>query len=136
MRIVVDTNVLISGTFWTGKPKQLLNLIRRGEVTFLTSNALMDELREVLMRENKPFRLSAEEADRVVGQIQIFAETIQVHSCVAACTDERDNRVLECAVDGGADCVVSGDGHLLGLESFKEVKILAVNDFLGYLERT
>jgi putative PIN family toxin of toxin-antitoxin system len=55
MRIVIDTNVLISATFWTGNPKQLLNKVRRGEVTFITSETLLEELKEVLTREDKPF---------------------------------------------------------------------------------
>jgi putative PIN family toxin of toxin-antitoxin system len=129
---VVDTNVLISGTFWTGKPKQLINLIRQGNVTFVTSKALMDELREVLIREDKPFRLSAEEAEHIIGAIHSLAEMIQVHSRVSICKDERDNRVLECAKDGDADYIISGDGHLLELESFKKVRILQVNEFLRY----
>ena len=48
MRVVIDTNVLLSATFWTGKPKQLLNKVRRLEITFLTSEILLSELKEVL----------------------------------------------------------------------------------------
>jgi hypothetical protein len=51
---------------------------------------------------------------------------------VSICKDERDNRVLECAKDGDADYIISGDGHLLELESFKKVRILQVNEFLRY----
>ncbi len=56
MRAVIDTNVLISATFWTGKPKQLLNKVRRGEVIFLTSEVLLDELKEILVRADKSFK--------------------------------------------------------------------------------
>jgi len=49
---------------------------------------------------------------------------------VAACQDERDNQVIECAVDGGAGFIISGDIHLLELKSFKGVKIISVSDFL------
>jgi putative PIN family toxin of toxin-antitoxin system len=48
VRVVIDTNVLISAIFWTGKPKQLLNHVRRQKITFVTSNQLLDELRQIL----------------------------------------------------------------------------------------
>jgi putative PIN family toxin of toxin-antitoxin system len=77
MRIVMDTNVLISATFWTGKPKQLLNQVRHQKVTLITSESLLDELKEVLMRQDKPFKLSGEEAGRVVTAIRNLAEIVQ-----------------------------------------------------------
>ncbi len=58
MRAVVDTNILISATFWSGKPKQILNMFRRGEIRFLTSKILLDELKEILVGNDKPFGLS------------------------------------------------------------------------------
>ena len=135
MRVVIDTNVLISATFWTGKPKQLLNKVRHGEVTFLTSEILLDELKEVLVREDKPFKLSEEEAERVVTEMRDLAEIVQTHSRVTVCQDEKDNRVLECAIDGGAECIITGDRHLLELESFQGVKIMTVTDFFRGSER-
>jgi putative PIN family toxin of toxin-antitoxin system len=63
VRVVIDSNVLISATFWTGKPKHLLNKFRQGEITFLTSDILLNELRDVLVREDKPFKLSRRVAE-------------------------------------------------------------------------
>jgi putative PIN family toxin of toxin-antitoxin system len=123
--------VLISATFWTGKPKQLLNKVRRGEITFLTSESLLNELREVLIREDKPFKLSPEEAQRIVETIRGLAEMVETWSEVNECRDEKDNRVLECAVDGGAMYIISGDLHLLELKSFKNIKVSTVSKFLS-----
>lgn len=131
MRIVIDTNVLISATFWTGKPKQLLNKVRRGEITFLTSGSLLNELREVLIREDKPFKLSPEEAQRIVETIRGFAEMVETWSEVNEYRNEKDNRVLECAVDGGAMYIISGDLHLLELKSFKNIKVVTVSNLLS-----
>ncbi len=130
MKIVIDTNVLISAIFWTGKPKQLLNKVRRGEATFLVSEDLLNEFKEVLMRKDKPFKLSLEEAERVVTEMRGIAQIVHPNSQVVVCKDERDNKVLECAIDGRAEYVISGDLHLLGLKSFKGVKIISVTDFL------
>ena len=130
MRAVIDTNVLISATFWTGKPKQLLNKVRRGEVTFLTSEVLLDELKEILVRADKPFKLSEEETARVVKAVEDVAEIVKVHSRVSECRHEQDNRVLECAIDGRTEWIITGDVHLLELGFFQGVRIVTVADFL------
>jgi len=130
VRAVIDTNVLISAIFWTGSPKRLLNRVRRGEVTFVTSRVLLDELKEILVRPDKPFKLSEEEADRVVKAMQNVAEVVETQSQVRVCRDEKDNKVLECAVDGRAEWIITGDAHLLELQSFKNVRIVTVAEFL------
>lgn len=131
MRVVIDTNVLISAIFWTGSPKRLLNRVRRGEVTFVTFRLLLDELREILVRPDKPFKLTEEEADRVVKAMENVAEVVETQSQVMVCRDENDNRVLECALDGRAEWIITGDAHLLELQSFKGVRIVTVAEFLG-----
>jgi len=130
VRAVIDTNVLISAIFWPGKPKQLLNQVRRGKITFLTSQALLTELKEVLTRADKPFKLSEEEAQRVLASICDLAEVVQPYSMVTQCRDETDNRVLECALDGRADWIITGDMHLLELDPFEGIKITTVANFL------
>jgi putative PIN family toxin of toxin-antitoxin system len=134
VRGVVDTNVLISAIFWTGKPKQILNKVRRGEILFLTSGPLLEELEGVLIEKDKPFKLAPEEAERIIIGMRELAEIIQTHTRVAACEDEKDNRVLECAIDGDAECIVTGDLHLLKLNPFKGIRIITVTDFLKYCE--
>lgn len=131
MRVVIDTNVLISAIFWSGKPKQLLNLVRRGKIIFVTSKYLLAELKEVLTRNDKPFKLSEEDAQRVLAAILNLAEVVEPHTLVTACRDDADNRVLECAVDGRAEWIVTGDSDLLDLEVFQGIKIAAVADFLS-----
>ena len=133
MRVVLDTNVLISAIFWTGRPKQLLNKVRRKECLFLTSQILLAELRAVLTREDKPFRLLTVETDTVIRAMQDLALIVQPQSHLSVCRDESDNRVLECAVDGQADYIVSGDIHLLELQTFQDVDILTVKDFLDLI---
>jgi uncharacterized protein len=130
VRVVIDTNVLISATFWPGKPKQLLNQVRRGTIDFLTSEILLVELKEVLTRDDKPFKLSEEEAQHVLAAVLDIAEIVEPHSVVTRCRDEADNRVLECAVDGQADWIITGDRDLLDLKSFEGIKIVTVADFL------
>jgi putative PIN family toxin of toxin-antitoxin system len=134
VRVVIDTNVLISAIFWTGKPKQILNKVRQEEITFLTSEALLEELKTVLGREDKPFKLSEEEAEHIVTAMRDLAEVANMCSHVSACHDQKDNRVLECAIDGNADFIITGDFHLLQLSSFQKIRILTVADFLTHLK--
>ena len=136
MRVVIDTNVLISAIFWTGKPKQLLNYVRRQKITFVTSNQLLDELRQILIRQDKPFHLRDNEADQVVEAMRSSAEIVDSHSQLTVCHDEMDNRVIASAIDGKAEYIVTGDLHLLGLKSYQSVKIMTVSDFLRHFERS
>lgn len=136
MRVLIDTNVVISGTFWPGKPKRLLNAVRRREIIYITSETLLEELREILTDPEKPFRLSEEEAWKVVDALTALATLVSPTSQISVCRDEDDNRVLECALDGGVDYIVTGDSDLLDLESFEGIKIVNVSDFLQLYERS
>ena len=69
----------------------------------------------------------------MIRAIQDLTLIVQPHSHLSVCRDESDNRVLECAVDGQADYLVSGDIHLLELQTFRGVDILTVRDFLDLL---
>ena len=128
MRVVIDTNVLISAIFWSGKPKRILNMARRGDFTFITSEALLQELKRVLSED--PFRLEDEEISKIENSIREIAEIEKPQTKVQECRDEADNRVLECAIEGRADYIVTGDEDLLGLTSFRGVRIAKVADFL------
>jgi len=65
-----------------------------------------------------------------------FAEIVEPHSQITVCHDEMDNRVIACAIDGKAEYIITGDLHLLGLRSYKSVKIMGVSDFLNHFERS
>jgi len=134
VRVVIDTNVLISAIFWTGKPKQILNKVRREEIIFLTSEFILGELKKVLARGDKPFKLSEEEAERVVTAMRGLALVVNIDTQLSVCQDEDDNKVLECAIDGHADCIITGDSHLLQLGSFQKIEIITVADFLRHFK--
>jgi len=135
MRVLIDTNVMISGTFWPGKSKVLLNAVRRGEITCVTSETLLEEFREILTDPQRPFRLSAQDASRIVDAWRSVATVIAPTSHVAVCRDPDDNRVLECALDGQAEYIITGDKDLLDLEEFQGMRIINVADFLQIYQR-
>ncbi|MDI6794875.1 MAG: putative toxin-antitoxin system toxin component, PIN family, partial [bacterium] len=77
IKVVIDTNVYISGTFWTGKPKKVINMAKRREIDVVTSQGLLDELKDVLTREDKDFKLSEEEADKITENIRSYAQIMK-----------------------------------------------------------
>jgi putative PIN family toxin of toxin-antitoxin system len=111
-----------------------LNKVRKRELVFVTSQVLLNELRQILVRTDKPFNVSDEAANRILHSITDLAEIVQPASSVTTCRHEQDNRVLECAIDGKADWIISGDRHLLELQSFQKVTIGTVADFLSHFD--
>ena len=112
-----------------------MNKVRQEEITFLTSEFILEELKNVLRKADKPFKLSEEDADRIVIAMRELAVVVKIGSHVSVCQDENDNRVLECALDGNADCIITGDFHLLQLGSFQKINIMTASDFLDYFKR-
>lgn len=130
MRIVLDTNVYISGLLVPdGTPGKILRLFERPDFVLLTSQPILDELHGKLV---KKFGYSAKNAENAVFEFEQEAEKIYTVSLVEVIpNDPPDNRVLECALDGRADVIVSGDKkHLQRLGEFKGVPVLSPAEFL------
>jgi len=130
---VLDTNTIISGLLWFGKPRKLIDLAEAGSITVCTSPDLLRELREVLIRPKLSGRLAAvgSSAEEVVEQFAALAQVVEVSVSVTVITaDPDDNNVLSCALAAQADYIVSGDRHLLDLASYEGVEILDAAQFL------
>jgi putative PIN family toxin of toxin-antitoxin system len=128
-----DTNILISGTFWRGLPRYILHSARQGRVRAITCQSLLEELYNVLIRPNKPFRLSEQEAARVIAEIQTFIDLVEPTREVTICRDPSDNQVLACALSGKADYIVTGDPDLLTLKRIEKIQIVTAREFLDTL---
>jgi putative PIN family toxin of toxin-antitoxin system len=135
VRVVADTNVLISALLFGGLPEQILLAGLRGEIQLLTSIPLLEELENVLV---KKFRLEPRLVKDLVDLIRDVSERVEVVSHLKIIKDpDGDNRVLECAVDGKADFVISGDTkHIIPLKEFEGIKIMNPSDFIKLLPPT
>ncbi|MFH1908465.1 MAG: putative toxin-antitoxin system toxin component, PIN family [Chloroflexota bacterium] len=131
---LLDTNVLISGIFWRGAPRQLIHRARQGLIRVVVCQALLDELEDVLTREGKPFRLSHDEAQAVIKDVLSYAKLVKPRGQVSVCRDPKDNVVLACALGGKARYLVTGDPDLLDLQEFEGIKIVTVREFLTLQE--
>jgi putative PIN family toxin of toxin-antitoxin system len=128
VRIVLDTNVVLSALLWRGTPYRLLDAIRsRGEARLFTSPALIDELADVLTRPSAAKRLT------LVGRTarEVLADYVEVLDVVdpeqvprVVPDDADDDQVIAAAIAAGADCVVSGDANLLSMGSHHGIPIM------------
>ena len=107
LRVVFDTNILISALLWHGPPAQCVELARRGLLRSVTCNELLDEFAEVLLRR---FQLTISEAEQVRRSIVSFSEVVAITGQLRVVADDPDDdKVIECAVVGKADYIVTGD---------------------------
>jgi len=126
--LVFDTNVLISGYLWSGKPRQAIRIVKSGPFALLYCWESMNELVRVL---STKFDLSAAEIYEIVSDIYAIGENIVVHSREHPIKeDPMDNLFINLAKDGNARMIVSGDSHLLNLKRYKEIEVIKVSEFL------
>lgn len=128
MRAVIDTNVLLAGLLWRGPPYALLEQVRSGELTFISSPELLAELAEVLARPkfDAIVKRSNSSREQMLLQVRMLAEVIDPPPLIKpVCRDPDDDAVLVLAVAAQADLIVSGDEDLLSLQRFEGVPILS-----------
>ncbi len=127
MRVVLDTNVLISGVFFGGFPRKILNSVVTKKMTACATAEIINEYEEIVL----------EMIDRKQGHINraILAplikamEIIEPSSHIEICRDPDDNKFLECAKDSHALYIVSGDKDLLVIEEYENIQIVTAKVF-------
>ena len=133
MRVVLDTNVLVSAfVFPGGAPEVVYRLGLEGRIALVTSRPLLGELGRVLGDKFEWDEGRVEEAVAQVLRLSALPEIVETVNEIRA--DPDDDRVLEAAAAGGVDVIVSGDRHLLRLGSWRGIRILGPADFLAEFE--
>ena len=127
LRLILDSNVWISGVLWTGLPHRIVRLIERDEAQAFASTPMLDELREALARPKFAARFDqlasspSEVMAAVAGLVTLVAES-RIEPVIRR--DPDDDKVLACAVSADADFVISGDRHLLELLSYRGIRVV------------
>jgi putative PIN family toxin of toxin-antitoxin system len=112
MRIVLDTNVFVSGVFFAGPPYRILNARRKGQVTVVHSLVIAEEYRRVLAELSKEFpQISGQPFLDLLARWGELVDTRPSGSII--CRDPTDVKFIECLLSSKADCLVSGDRDLL-----------------------
>lgn len=128
IKVVLDTNIYISAILFGGKPDTIIKLAREGDIEVLVSEAILAEIAEVL---RKKFDWQSWQVLEVIEEIRGIATfVVPRYTLSVVKEDEADNRVLECAIEGEAQYVVSGDEHrLLPLKQYRGIKIVHPAEF-------
>ena len=128
MRVVFDTNIFISAFVIPGSlaEKAILRIIEE-EDSLLISKDIIDEVLSVL---SLKFSRDREELSHVAVTLSELAELVKPAKRINLLKDEPDNRILECAMHGKADLLVTGDKEILQLREYKGVKIISLKEYL------
>jgi uncharacterized protein len=132
LRVVLDTNVLVSAIISDGKPRELLKKGIANQYSLVISDLILKELVVVLRRPK--FKTSEDEVHRTILALIRTADVVNVKSEVKAVEeDPKDDMIIQTAIDGGVDMIVTGDCHLLALKTFSGIKIIKVREMLASL---
>ena len=132
MKVVFDTNILVSALVFPGGRAEaaLLRIIEEHD-QLLLSKPILGDLLGVLARK---FSRDAEELARTAVLLAGLALTVRPRQKLRVVKDDSDNRVLECALAGHADAIVTGDRALLELGEFRGVRVISLREYLGIEE--
>lgn len=131
LTVVFDTNILFSATGWRGNPFQCVERARTGEVAAVSCPELMEELAEKL---ELKLGFSPDQTAETLADYLSFVRLVDIPKTLDAVPrDAEDNAVLECAIEGGAEYVVTGDDDLLSLKTFRGIQIVRAREFLDIL---
>lgn len=131
-RVVLDTNVYISALLWTGIPHRLLRLAEAGDLTFVTTPAIMEELREALGRPKFRLRIRdlqtsvAELVESLLSIVEVVQD-LPIEPVIKR--DPDDDKILACAAAAQAEWIISGDHHLLNVKRYKGIRIVTPTQF-------
>jgi putative PIN family toxin of toxin-antitoxin system len=127
IRVVPDTNILISSIFWRGKPYEVIRRGIEGKYVLVTSKEILEELVDRLKN-----KFGFPECDILLYMDVIFTyfHIVSKTSKFSVSIDPKDNKILETAFDGKAGYIVTGDSHLLVLKEFRGIKILSADEFM------
>ena len=131
LKVVLDTNVIVSGlNFPTSNPAKILLLATSGEVANFTSRHIVNETRRILIDK---FFWTREEVEAAEVWLKTFSKSVDPKNRISVIVDDPDNRILECAEEGRADFIISGDHHRTDLKNYQGIKIVAPSTFLALI---
>jgi uncharacterized protein len=129
-RAVFDTNVYVSAYAFGGAPERLMRAVITGDLELVTSPAILAELARVLADK---LGFDSGHVETVVRQIARVAVVVDPVVRLSVVADEADNRVLECALVGGAQVIVTGDRHLLDIGEHEGISVMTIAQMAEHL---
>jgi len=136
MRAVVDTGIFVSALIRRrGTIGSILQALRDGRFSVIFTTDILVEIIDVLGRDKIriKYHIDPDDISALINLIRLRGELVIPTQTVNACRDPKDDKFLEAAQAGQADCIVSGDADLLDLEAFEDIPILRPAEFLARL---
>ncbi|VVB81202.1 PIN domain protein [uncultured archaeon] len=130
IRIVADTNLLISSIFWSGPPFLIVQQALDGRLEIVVSALILNEVRKVLTNPDEGFVLSEQEVDDVVNGILAFVTVVEPSRTFPVSRDPEDDSVIACALASKANFIVTRDKDLLVLKEYSGIKMVTPEEFL------
>ena len=136
MRVVADTNTIVSALLWRGAPHRLIAAIEDYPLAFYTSRVLLAELADVLSRAKlaKAVRASGKTPAQLIADYEGFVQVVRPASIRRTVIDDADDdAVLACALAASAELIVSGDAHLRNLKRYQGMRIVTAAEALAII---
>ena len=138
MRVVLDTNVLIASFVWRRRLAPIFDAVRDGQVTPCFTGTTFSELKRTLLYPKFEAQLlknrtTPEYITRLLSSRAHFAHG--AYAVTEIKSDPSDNHILACAVSAQAEVIVSGDKHLLAIGSYRDIPIVAPEEFMRKIKK-
>jgi len=127
INVVLDTNIIISSIGFGGKPRKILNLVLENKIQATSSPVLFAELEDIIF---KKFPIFIKDFEKISKLLKKKIRIINPKISINIVRDKADNRVLEAAVDGKCQYIITGDKDLLDLKKYKQIYIVTADQFL------
>jgi putative PIN family toxin of toxin-antitoxin system len=130
MKVVLDSNIFISAFYWKGIPRKVFDRITNGLDELYITDEILNEIIAVMA--SKKFNSNINEIKEYTKIIESYA--IKLYSKddpIEISRDKDDNKILQCAIDGDVDYIITGDNDLLVLNEYKGIKIIKPYDYLN-----
>jgi uncharacterized protein len=125
VKVVLDTNVIVSGIFWRGTPYHILELWIHDDIQVLATESILNEYNRVIKSIDTQGKVSKSWLTFIAENATIVSD----QEILKICRDPHDDKFINCAVTGKADYLVSGDDDILSLKSFPNIKIISPSEF-------
>lgn len=129
MKIVLDTNVFISGIFFSGPPSQILRAWKNKRLQIILSQDILIEYQRVA--ESLTLQYPSIDILPIVELVTVHGQFVDTKNVdITVCEDPDDNKFIECAIASDTKIIVSGDKHLLKIKGFKGIKVHKPREFV------
>lgn len=131
LRVVSDTNVWLSALYFSGKPAKIVNLVENKKIVSVTSDFILEELKEKMVID---FETPSYAANGTISYISSISEMVPLKGVDFGLRDSADNQVLETAVVGKCNFLITGDKDLLSVGKHNQIQIVNPSQFLATIK--